>query len=281
MLQVDEVQKDVQRILEAVRACVDEVSNLPWKTTDGYFTLILRSILRRQFDSLDTISYLVSEEKGFATGPLLRPSCEELIWTKYLTSIPSKLVEQLIVCSAQAESLRSLRAQYKAAGRDATNELGLLHYYDEAKKRESERRRMLRILGRELRWPEKNIKDGELPSVSWLAKRAGERETYELIYHATSRFVHFSPHELLRRAWGNPFTESMSITSKRLESYWGHFSLHWGLLLFLRTSAVIFENLDGQMLAELDAATVLATAERIGKIGRPPIITAEELEWPV
>jgi len=49
---------------------------------------------------------------------------------------------------------------------------------------------------------------------------------YEFLYHASSRVVHFSVPELMRRIWGRP--GEMTIASNLYEKYWADFSLYWG-----------------------------------------------------
>ena len=143
-----------------------------------------------------------------------------------MNSIPQNLAEQLVICIAGEELYKRLHAQDVVAGRTATKSLGLLPYLEKAEKRETDRRKMLRIIGQQLHWPNGPMKNGSLPSVEWIAKKTNEHKTYKLIYQATSRCVHFSVSELLRRAWGNPYTESVSITSLKFTDYWGYFSLY-------------------------------------------------------
>ena len=278
MLQVDNLQRNVQIILESMRGCVTTTSDLSWTPSEGFLTIIQRSILRRQFDSLEVISHLVSEGKGYAAGPLLRPACEELIWTKYLNSIPPNLAEELIICVGDDERYKSLHAQDDMAGRTVTKKLGLLPSLLEAEGRKNDRRDKFRTLGQKLRWPKGAITDGSLPKLDWIARNTDEIENHNFIYHATSRFVHFSVAELLRRAWGNPYTKTMSITSLEFHDYWGYFSLYWGLDLFLKT--LIELNFILGSLSDEEEAAIHEAAKQIGRMGKPPIITAEELDWP-
>jgi hypothetical protein len=102
--------------------------------------------------------------------------------------------------------------------------------------------------------------------------------TYKLLYHATSRAVHFSVPELLRRVWGKP--GSMKISSQTFERYWAAFSLYWGGWLY---SLIFVESL--LILQEPDIAdeTVIALQEAALKIksrGAIPILTREEVYWP-
>ena len=278
MAQVDDLQKNVQQILDSMRTYVEKSSDITWKDKDDFLTIALISIIRRQFDSLEVISHLVKAGKGFAAGPLLRPACEELIWMKYLVSIELDAAKKLIIYLGREEQLKSLRAQDNFAGRSATETLGLLPYLEKMESLEENMYEKLRCLGKRLNWPQRNIDRGQFPSVSWLAKKNNQQDIYDCIYHATSRFVHFSVQELCRRAWGNPYTESISIRSIHFQDYWGQFSLHWGLILFLDTVIEFSQFLE--VSADIDQTTILEAAERISKIGKPPIIIAEELHWP-
>lgn len=266
----------VEEVLTALRPFVEAASKVSWTPTDGYRDLVLRAALCRQFECLEVISQLTAEGKGYAAGPLLRPSCEEYIWSKYLLSLDRSIAERLLACFASREILENLRAQDDYAGREVTEELGLLPYLEGSRQRKAGVRKALEQLADELGWPNQDPNPVARPSMRWLAKQTGERKTYEFIYHATSRFVHFGVTELLRRAWGTP--ESVSVSSAHFRDYWAHFSLYWGLNLFLNTTSTVAPVLEVQ--ADLDEDTLLAAAQRIADVGAVPIITAEELAWP-
>jgi len=113
---VNDLQKDVQQVLDGMRHFVEAASDLKWHLSDGCLPLVYRSILRRQFESLDVIANLVASGSGYAAPPLIRSSCEELIWVRYLTGIARADAEQLAVCVARDELLASLKAQDGYAG---------------------------------------------------------------------------------------------------------------------------------------------------------------------
>lgn len=277
MMNVDDLQKDVQLVLDSMRSFVEAASDLTWSPSDGFLPVIYRSILRRQFDSLDAISHLVAQKRGDSAITLLRPSCEELIWIKYLASIAATDAEKLIVNITDLELINSLKAQDDYGGRTVTKELGLLPFIERANRRKGVTRERLGALGKKLDWDSRTIQNRQPPNLKWLAQKTGQSDVYNFIYRATSRFVHFSGAELLRRAWGKP--GSISIRSVHFRDYWGSFALHWGLRLFLDSAAELCSN--GSMPEEgLNEETVLSAAERIGAYGQVPIITAEELAWP-
>ena len=236
---IEGLQANVRSILDSMRPFMESASDLPWTPSDGFLPVIRRATMRRQFDSLEGIADLVAEKRGYTAAPLVRPACEEFIWIKYLASIAPEDSEQLLVCLANKEFLDSLRAQDDYGGRTLTRNLGLASFLEDAEARSASLQQRLRALGTRLNWQPRTIKDGKLPSVSWLAKETGQQRVYKFLYHATSRFVHFSAAELLRRAWGTP--GSVSVRSIHFRDYWAAFALYWGLILFIDTVIAVCE----------------------------------------
>ena len=272
------LQKEVQQFINIIEPDVESYSKMTWIPSDGFLPVVFRAIIIRQFEGLQVISQTVGSGIRFSVGPLFRPACEELIWAKYLTKISKDQAEQVVVHMALDEQFNSLNAQDKYAGRPVTETLGLLPHLDASKKKRRESLEQLREIGKQLAWPKHVIEDGKLPPLYWLADFTNERSTYDFIYHATSRFVHFSVSELLRRAWGNPLIGTISVESKHFGNYWAHFCLHWGTSLFLRTLEALDESLD--IPIGIGKAESLEVLKNIGEFGQTPIITAEELNWP-
>ena len=277
MASVERLQEDVHSILDTMRGFVEKASDFGWTPRDGILPVIRRAVLRRQFESLDVVAQLVAEKRGYAAAPLIRPSCEELIWIKYLNQIDGAAAEELMHCVAAFERVRSLKAQDDFGGRSATKALGLLPALKLSDHHREICDRRLGDLGVQLGWEPRTVQSRQLPSVRWLAKRTGQKDVYNFLYHATSRFVHFSATELLRRAWGRP--GKMSIRSVHFGDYWGAFSLYWGFRLFL-DSAIEILGTPGMPKEGVDEDTFRSAVGRFAEHGQVPIITAEELRWP-
>ncbi len=276
MATVDDLQSDVQVVLNSIRPYIESISSLRWGPSDGALTIVFRSMLRRQYEALGVTSHLIANWQGFPVPQLLRPACEEFVWAKYLTSIPTAAAEVLVRCVNSKEVRDSLRAQDQCAGRSATRTLGLLPFLEEANNREASELELLRSLASNLDWPPGSRKTGRMPSLKWLAKKTNELDTYELIYHSTSRFVHFSAAELTRGAWYDPNTGATRISYAQFREVHGHLGLYWGLLLLVQTWNEVDEFLDVRV--EIDVARITEAVCRIGEAGIPPIITAKELE---
>jgi len=127
----------------------------------------------------------------------------------------------------------------------------------------------LKSIGAELKWPSNRL----VPSVLFLARETGSEDLYRFIYHATSRFVHFSVQELGRRGWYDSNLR-MTIGSKTFSYYWKWFSLRYGAELFLFTLTIALELLDKAGDLDYDAASELV--EVLSNFNLP-LITAEEL----
>lgn len=115
MPDVEALQNNVQSVLESMRSFVETASDLAWSLSDGFLPIVRRAILRRQFDSLEAISLLVAEKKGYAAGPLLRPACEELIWVKVRKPIEDR---------APAGAAENVLASLSAAPSGADTKMG-------------------------------------------------------------------------------------------------------------------------------------------------------------
>ena len=67
MAEIETLQSSVQAVLDSMQTFVETTSDLIWTPSDGFLVIARRAILRRQFDSLNAISHLVAEKKGYAS----------------------------------------------------------------------------------------------------------------------------------------------------------------------------------------------------------------------
>ena len=267
------LKTSVQQILASTRILIEKASNFDWDPADGVLSIICRAVLRRQFDSLEAISQMVAQEKGFLVGSFLRQKCEEFIWIKYLVSIPPNCAEQLVKTIVEGEVYGLLDAQDNAMGSSETEKLGLAPYLEEMRESKGSRQDSFCTLAKELNWPKPE--SGRTPPMLWLAKKVGEKQIYELIYNATSRFVHFSPTELVRLVKDLNGSGKLSVRPIDLNLYRGAFSLYWGAHIFLYTIEEAFKSssmLKGNdaLAKEFDRSALKEFLDQMG--GTPPII---------
>ncbi|HEV7567358.1 MAG TPA: DUF5677 domain-containing protein [Microbacteriaceae bacterium] len=274
---VDLLAEAVTDHLAAVQPAIDELSVC---TLGASITsVVMRASLRRQAESLTAIGRLVASDEGFAAVPLLRPACEELIVGRYLALVSPSQSDAILQACAVKQVAHSLAAQRAMVGDDVIERLGLTDYLLRSTSKSEAADENFTRLRVELGWPAFRQAPG-LPSTKWMARKTGSLDLYEYLFHATSRTVHFSVAELLRRAWYRDDGE-ITISSSQFERHWAAFALYEGSLLLAETAIVVWNVLEslgeGAPFDSLEQAAVLSATERIGKHGRVPIITALEL----
>lgn len=271
MEKVEELAKRAKDLLDAVNPAVEAISKYEW-TDLTLLPVIHRAIVRRQFDSLAATISLAESNLGFAAACLVRPACEELIWAKYLNMVEEPQAERLLKLLGQHELSSHVKAQENYAGATVMRDLGFTREFVRAHQLgHSTVKSKLKELGEELGWPSRDL----IPSVSFLAKATSNTKMYDFIYHASSRFVHFSVSELLRRAWVVSDATIVDINSTNFGGYWSTFSLYWSVLIFLETfvSTQLFDDYD----LTIDNDALAEASKAIGRFGKVPIVTREEL----
>jgi len=268
--------KNIKQLMHLVRPVIDQVSILSWKASDGFWLLVCRCVLRRQFDALGAMVSMVSRGEAHASVPLLRPACEEFLWIKYLQTVKSELREEIVLQKSLIETADSLDAQRAYAGDGTMKELGFTtRFLDGFIEYRQIAQSKLKTAKKQLNWPRR---PELLPSTRYLARVTNEMELYDLIYHATSRTVHFTVSELLRWAWGD--AKEVTISSRHMNEYWAIFSLYWGWRLFFFTFAQIAEAFEsaGVFLQDFsDEALFESLMSEFASLGMVPIITSHEM----
>jgi hypothetical protein len=115
----------IEALLEHVKPFIAHITEIDWEPRDGVLSLILRGIVRRQYDCLGAVTMLVRSGSGYAAAPMLRPACEEFIWATYLSQLQKADAEELVSVFGHGEIVASLSAQDDYSGRKVTRELGL------------------------------------------------------------------------------------------------------------------------------------------------------------
>ena len=277
---IQALRNDISVVLTEMKPLIESAGRFRWDPQRGLLPVIRRAILCRQYECLECILHLVEHNRGYAGVPLLRPACEELIWAKYLSSLDEVSAYNLLLCVAQKEMFDSLTAQDNFLGRNETESQVLVNYLERLTKFQPKLRGMLAELGKRLGWPRKNIQDRTLPSMRWLAQATKMKWVYDFVYHASSRYVHFSTTELLRRAWGTP--DEITIRSTNFGPYWSAFALAWGQRLLTETFLALHQSLeaDGLLDVDVDEEKIISAYKRIADFGLVPIVTPGELYWP-
>lgn len=267
----------VQELIRLLRPLVDKCSVLNWDGTDGFLPIVRRSALRRQFESLETTLQLVQAERADGAVGLLRPACEELLWLRYLNRLSETDGRELIDCMLHIGLLRDLEAQAGEVGESTMVEMGLAAHLKRFQWTGGAITDRLKALGKKLKWPSQAVRKGEVPSTWFIAKETASEDLYRFLYHATSRYVHFSVVELARRGWGRP--GRLELSARHYEPIWAFFCLCWGarvMAMMLKESASLHE---GAEAADEDSVLLQRAFNKVLSVQLIPIITPDELIW--
>ena len=275
---------DRETLLAGTRTLLIAVSDwqrhlafLDWDGTQGFLPVIRRSMLRRQVDSLAVSVALVESNRGYAAVSLLRPACEELLWLRYFNTLSSDDAKILTECMIGAGLLRDLEAQSGEVGSVEMKAMGLDRALTAIRSKEPAVREKLKELGGRLAWPSRVVRSGEVPSVWFVAQASKSENLYRFLYHATSRYVHFSAVELARRGWGRP--GRLEISADNYEPIWAMFSLSWGTRLFGWTLQAALDALRDEGIPEPPHEKLQEAFDAITEVALIPLVTPDEMVW--
>ena len=266
-----DLSDNVQALVELISPLVTLVEEFTWsgRDEDQFWELLRRSSMVRQYEALRTIPSMINGGTGHFGVTFLRPAYEELIWIEYLTQHP-EVARESVVLLALHEVGDSLSAQNEFLGVKSMNTIGFTQRFVKrylASARANDAR--LRAIGRELGWRQGQTN----PSTAYVARHVNRKKEYKFLYHATSRYVHFSPHELFRRVWGRK--GKVNITSNTFSKYWSSFAIYWGFSIFIQTLSAA--ELECFSETEFDVEIL----QRIEKLHPVEILTSVVLEsWP-
>jgi len=251
------------------------VGDLKWDDVMSDLRLLaVNHILRRQLESLDAALALAKMGLGHLAVSFVRPALEEMSWLKYLTDLSEEDANKILLAMGNNDGLRSLMAQRDYVGAEAMRDLWYTDSWLDAQEATLTRvKEDLKGLSTEFGWDRKSG-----PTMRWLAKKTDEVELYKYLHAASSRAIHFSAGEIMRRGWGAP-GGIMTTGPEEFRAHLSNFALYELLELFLQTVASSDRLLeDAGISSEIPEAEsqILITAETLGELGRVPLVHAAE-----
>lgn len=257
----------LRRLLKAMPGLIEPAKNYAWTGASDKqaFAFLQRAVVVRQWESLHAILELENTGHGHFGVTFLRPAYEELIWLEYLLSVPDE-ADRIVFLMGCRGVTKSVNRQAEYLGLDVMQYIG----WDKtslAKHRHAMivYNAQLKDIGKRLGWPRTP------PTFKWISAKVGRETEYDFLYHATSNFVHFSPHELLRRVWGQ--YGKVSIKSSNFTRYWEDFAAYWSIHTFVQVVVAV-----GDLLASDNAECDEIVLEIIKDLAPVPIVTPSELE---
>jgi hypothetical protein len=262
--------------LFANRLCVDV------RSTTVSLDLILRCVARKTEESLAAIIDLTEHGHAYPATALLRQMCEELLFARYIRSIPAADAQEFLQLKALLEVHEGLKTQEEFF----TGEQAKYGWDDPSEAQNVTRapadidtkidvlKERLKDVGRRLSWGKNQTK----PSASHMAKRTGSQYIYDFFYHASSSSVHASLHHLARMAWGNAAAGRYSVTNKHLELHYRRFALIYGSSIATEVMEVLRDEYpDAWPREEEEAYSIwLAIIVKPAIVQRAPAIVIKE-----
>jgi hypothetical protein len=173
--------------------------------------------------------------------------------------------------------LKDLEAQSGEVGNEMMIAMGLDRALAGLRSNEPALRQKLKELGGRLAWPCHVVSTGDVPSAWFVAQATDSAKLYRFLYHATSRYVHFSAVELARRGWGRP--GRLEVSSDTYEPVWAAFSLSWGTRLFGWTLQASLDALGAEGVPEPPHEALQRAFDTITEVPLVPLVTPDEMVW--
>ncbi len=240
--------------------------------------LVLRCITRKSYESMEALMVLVKDGYSYAAMSILRSICEDLIFSKFISSLSSSDAEVYLIAINHLEFAKSCEAQRayftkrsKSSDSEETTEaIEVSRYLSDLKSRQSV---ILKDMGKRLGWGNR-----AKPTVRYMVETVDLLDVYEFYYHATSASVHTSLHLLLRMVWGDVAAGKYSITNETFEAYYRRVVLVYGAILYDNILMVISSQFP-DMWPEEEQQEYRKSTEYSTSYP-PPIISEDEMRVP-
>ena len=239
--------------------------------------LVFRCVARKSYESMEALMVLVKDGYSYAAMSILRSMCEDLIFSKFISSLSSSDAEAFLSATSHLEFAESSEAQRKyfrkrsksSDSKETTESIEASHYLSDLKSQQSI---ILKDMGKRLGWGNK-----AKPTVKYMAETVDLLDVYEFYYYATSASVHTSLHLLLRMVWGDVAAGKYSITNNNFEAFYRRVVLVYGAILYDNVLMVIssqFPDMWPEEQREYRKSTEYSISYP------PPIISEEEMRVP-
>jgi hypothetical protein len=254
------------------------VGELSWADVDSdYRLLAINSALRRQLESISAAVLLAKHELGHLAVSSVRPALDEMMHIKFFARLDQADSQELFKLLGKWDSLRSLLAQRAYVGDQVMTQLWYSEsFLNAAQQARDDTKESLKRLQRRHGWH--GWPGGPVPSADWIADQADKRDLYNYLHAATSRALHFSAGEVLRRGWGHP--AGKIITDKReFREHLANFALDQLWRLYIETweaGGPLLEKAGITMDASLGLDQIESIVHRLLDLGKVPLVHAHE-----
>ena len=223
--------------LPSTRTLLDELQTILCDITrasiaeKGIFGCALRASIAKSFEFTSLAHQDPPPVHGFFITATLRGICEDLIVFTFLDRLSVDDRNQALSLLMSLNIAEGIKAQSEFFG--ATRPWQPVVQPPKQKKIDEEQK--LRALSAKLGWTGRQ----PWPTVWHMAKEASLHALYSYLYSATSKWVHFSPHILLRMGWGGTSDDvddhtEWTFTTTNFSQYYIEFNQVYSLMLLLQ-----------------------------------------------
>lgn len=251
------------------------VGELEWAAIEADYRLLAINVsLRRQAESIRAAIVLGRQGLGHLAVAFVRASLEDVMYLAFFVGLEKTESQELFKLMGNWDSLRSLLAQREYVGDEVMEQLWYTKaFLDAAVESRDNVKIELKALQKKYKWS-----GGLLPSGEWIADRAGQRKLYDYLHAATSRALHFSAGEIMRRGWGDPFGKIVTdkpefrehLASFALDQLWRLYVETWQVAEPLSEEAGISSD------ESLTFEEMRPIINRLTAIGKVPLVHAHE-----
>lgn len=276
-----DVAERLSERVEAVEAFVDiasrltAVGDLKWADVEADYRLLAINVaLRRQLESMRAATTLARQDLGHHAVAFVRASLEDVMYLGFFGSLPLEDSQKLFLLFGAWDTTRSLLAQRGYVGDDVMKSLWYTEtFLDAVQLKREEVRSELRLMQQHYRWA-----GGDLPSGAWVAERVGQTPLYNYLHAATSRSLHFSAGEIMRRGWGDP-TGAMITDKPEFRAHLASFALDQLWRLYVDTWHVTSPLMEAAAISTDDGlgfSDIEPVLSRLLSLGKVPLVHAHE-----
>jgi hypothetical protein len=193
------------------------------------YSLCVKASACKCFEFNLAVQPIAKSKNSFFVISSLRGICEDLIVLRYISKLPPRDREQLVVALSSEELatrfklqdifFTTIRPQQPVLRIEAVD---TLIASSEAK---------ARVIWNRHGWP--NLQKGAMPQIRQIAEKQGAHYLtvlYDYLYRLTSGGVHFNAQSLLRSGWGN--SKQFVFSPKNFHSYFANYCSLYGAFMF-------------------------------------------------
>lgn len=265
----ERVKKELLSIYKDIETEISQYAKFN-STGIKFYDIFLASALAKSYEFNRLVNSIENDEMSLFLTPNLRGITEDIITLKFLKDFIHSEIEELLKQLTLSQQVKILKEQEEFF-KEYKPEQIIYDVDDKESKIQNCNRELRRIFSLH-----GYTNQNGLPKIIDMADKVGLRKLYDFMYRASSEFVHFSPHVLMRMGWSKEEAPTeFSCTTKYFSKYHSKFNSFYGSYLLV-TFIKIFQT-DFNFNEQIKEAFVKIESIIMEQFEFPEIITLEEM----